>query len=154
MAKKRNKSKGSDTTKIVMLLSVIFFVIALLVVLFGQGLMDEIQGVSSSETDSARMAGVGGESSGVNMHSANSICQSALRAKYREQIKQISFDARSSKLDRHAQMFKLFYSIDLAVGDTIVRDTWAYCNISSSTGVVDEIRVKSDSNRLFNFFGF
>ena len=155
MTRNSSKSKASDTVRAVTLIAVICAVIITLVVFFGQGIMEGVDQVSPTSESAASNASAA-DSSGTDIHNINiqyahNICQEEIRRRYQDQLRRLTFDARSSRED--SKIFKVFYSMDLVSGGEVIRDSWAYCDVSKRTGRIEEIRLKSDSNRLFNMFG-
>ena len=157
MSKNVSKSKASDTVRVVILITVICAVIVTLVVFFGQGIVSGMgHGGSVADSSSSSSASTNGSAvdiSNINIQYAHNICQEEIHRKYQDELKHLSFDARSSRYDEDSKTFKVFYTLDLMSGGKMIRDSWAYCDVSKVTGQIEEIRLKSDSNRLFNMFG-
>ncbi|WP_428240958.1 hypothetical protein [Gynuella sp.] len=152
MTRNANKSKGSDTVRAIAIVVGVFVVIVFLVVLFGQGIISSPdKTVSTSEGSSMGLDSQG--ASNINIQYAHNICQAEIRRKYKDELQHLSFDARSSRFNEKVRMFRVFYSMDLISNGVPIRDTWAYCDVSAVTGKIEEIRLKSESNRLFNMFG-
>ncbi len=84
-----------------------------------------------------------------SMQQAYSICLKKLKEDVAERIHDIRFDRRSSRYDRDSNWFTVFFDIEMKSRGKIV-DSWIYCHVSASTGMIEEYRVKGEGN-LFNF---
>lgn len=86
-----------------------------------------------------------------SVQQAHVICSIAIRKKMGSQLQTMNYDSRSSRYNQRKQMFKVFYDMTYVDDKNITKDSWAYCDVSSRTGKLDEIRVKSEGRGLFGF---
>lgn len=86
-----------------------------------------------------------------SVQQAHLVCSREIKRKLGASLQTMTYDSRSSRFVSRKKMFKVFYDLTFENEKGKSERSWAYCDVSSTTGKLLEIRLKTDSRSLFGF---